>query len=76
VESAYLNQRVGKFIPKKNILNNRYLYHNLLLRVAEIYIIAGGGAQPNLSSNALMAKRNSNPMPRKPRKIYRNPSRK
>jgi|JI6StandDraft_1071083.scaffolds.fasta_scaffold18272_2 type I restriction enzyme M protein len=54
--SAYLNQRVGKFIPKKNILNNRYLYHNLLLRVAEIYIIAGGGAQPNLSSNALMAK--------------------
>ena len=25
--TSYLNQRVGKFIPKTHILNNRYLYH-------------------------------------------------
>ena len=54
--SAYLNQRVGKFLPKEEILNNRYLYHYLLSKVEEIYAISGGGAQPNLSSNALMAK--------------------
>ncbi len=55
-QAAYLNQRVGKFLPKKGILNNRYLYHYLLLKVANIYIIAGGVAQPNLSSKALMEK--------------------
>ena len=54
--TSYLNQRVGKFIPKTNILNNRYLYHYLLSKVEDIYIIAGGGAQPNLSSNKLMEK--------------------
>ncbi|WP_301377283.1 MULTISPECIES: restriction endonuclease subunit S [Thalassolituus] len=53
---AYLNQRVGKFLPKPKILNNRYLYHYLLSKVEQIYVVAGGGAQPNLSSNALMAK--------------------
>ena len=52
---AYLNQRVGKFLPKPKILNNRYLYHYLLSKVEQIYVIAGGGAQPNLSSNALIA---------------------
>lgn len=53
---AYLNQRVGKFLPKKDKLNNRYLYHYLLSKIDAIYILAGGGAQPNLSSNALMEK--------------------
>lgn len=53
---AYLNQRVGKFLPKEGLLNNRYLYHYLLSKVDSIYILAGGGAQPNLSSNALMEK--------------------
>ncbi|MFC6377007.1 restriction endonuclease subunit S [Tatumella terrea] len=53
---SYLNQRVGKFIPKVDILTNKYLYHFLLLSTESIYILAGGGAQPNLSSNALMAK--------------------
>ncbi|EFC6755843.1 TPA: restriction endonuclease subunit S [Escherichia coli] len=53
---CYLNQRVGKFTPKENILNNNYLYHFLLLNTETIYILAGGGAQPNLSSNALMSK--------------------
>lgn len=53
---CYLNQRVGKFAPKRNLLNNKYLYHFLLLNTEAIYILAGGGAQPNLSSNALMSK--------------------
>lgn len=52
---SYLNQRVGKFSPNTNILNNRYLYHYLLSKVEDIYIISGGGAQPNLSSNRLMS---------------------
>lgn len=52
--TAYLNQRVGKFIPKSNVLNNRYLYHFLLSKTDAIYDLAGGGAQPNLSSKALM----------------------
>jgi type I restriction enzyme S subunit len=54
--AAYINQRVGKFLPKEGLLNNRYLYHYLLSKVDSIYILAGGGAQPNLSSNALMEK--------------------
>ena len=54
--TAYLNQRVGKFIPKSNALNNRYLYHFLLSKTDAIYVLAGGGAQPNLSSKALMEK--------------------
>lgn len=53
--ASYLNQRVGKFLPNTNILNNRYLYHYLLSKVEDIYIISGGGAQPNLSSNRLMS---------------------
>ena len=53
--TSYLNQRVGKFLPNTNILNNRYLYHYLLSKVEDIYIISGGGAQPNLSSNRLMS---------------------
>lgn len=53
---AYLNQRVGKFVPKIKYLNNRYLYHFLLSKTEQIYFLAGGGAQPNLSSKALMEK--------------------
>lgn len=55
-EKAYLNQRVGKFIPNEEILNNRFLYHFLLTRSEFLYILAGGGAQPNLSSNNLKEK--------------------
>ncbi|MCI6671157.1 MAG: restriction endonuclease subunit S [Prevotella sp.] len=47
---AYLNQRVGKFIPNYKILNNRFLYHFLLTKSEFLYHLAGGGAQPNLSS--------------------------
>jgi len=55
-EKAYINQRVGKFIPKKTILNTRYLYHFLRTKADFIYVLAGGGAQPNLSSNSLKEK--------------------
>ena len=54
-ETAYLNQRTGKFLPKPG-LNNRFLYHFLLTQVNEMYRMAGGGAQPNLSSNDLKTK--------------------
>ncbi len=53
-KTAYLNQRVGKFIPQASVLNNGFLYHFLLNKTNELYIMAGGGAQPNLSSNKLM----------------------
>ena len=51
---AYLNQRVGKFLPNKEKLCNRFLYHFLLSKVDYIYQLAGGGAQPNLSSVKMM----------------------
>jgi len=51
---AYLNQRVGKFSPKKEVLNNRFLYHFLNLNYQKIFLLSGGGAQPNLSSIQLM----------------------
>ena len=53
-QEAYINQRVGKFIPKKTKICNRFLYHNLISQTNKMYIMAGGGAQPNLSSNKLM----------------------
>jgi type I restriction enzyme S subunit len=55
-EKSYLNQRVGKFIPNKEILNNRFLYHFLLTKLDFLYALAGGGAQPNLSSNSIIEK--------------------
>lgn len=51
---SYLNQRVGKFKPHSGILSRRYLYHVLLANTGTLYILAGGGAQPNLSSTKLM----------------------
>ena len=51
---SYINQRVGKFKPHIDALSNRYLYHFLLSKSAELYAMAGGGAQPNLSSTTLM----------------------
>jgi type I restriction enzyme, S subunit len=55
-ETAYLNQRVGKFEPHEKILNNRFLYHFLFTKASFLYVLAGGGAQPNLSSNNLKEK--------------------
>ena len=52
-KTAYLNQRVGKFKPHE-ILLNKYLYHLLIGKYTELYLLAGGGAQPNLSSNKLL----------------------
>lgn len=51
---AYLNQRVGKIVPDKSKLVNRFLYHILLSKNQFLYMLAGGGAQPNLSSTKLM----------------------
>ena len=52
----YLNQRVGMFVPNETILNNQYLYHFLSSKSNELYMMAGGGAQPNLSSKAVCEK--------------------
>jgi type I restriction enzyme, S subunit len=48
----YLNQRVGKFIPKKE-LNLTYLYYFLSTKVEESLRIAAGAAQPNLSTEQI-----------------------
>ena len=49
----YLNQRVGKFIPKDGIVLNRYLYHLLSNKSEQIYKMSDNGSQPNLSSDKL-----------------------
>ena len=49
---AYLNQRVGKFIPNRNILENRFLFHFLFSKEDLIFSLASGtGSQPNLSKS-------------------------
>ena len=49
-KTAYLNQRVGKFIPNRNILDNRFLFHFLFSKEDLIFSLASGtGSQPNLS---------------------------
>ena len=48
----YLNQRVGKFIPKKTLLKP-YLYYFLSTKVEESLRIAAGAAQPNLSTEQI-----------------------
>lgn len=52
--SFYLNQRVGKFIPRENVILKQYLYHLLLKYSGKLLeISSGSGAQPNLSSEKL-----------------------
>ena len=51
----YLNQRVGKFQPLKR-LNNNFLYQNLLLQSELLFLLSGGGAQPNLSTTTIKDK--------------------
>ena len=53
---AYLNQRVGRFIPKTETINKRFLYHYLRLQETNLYLMAGGGIQPNLSSTDIKRK--------------------
>jgi len=48
----YLNQRVGKFIPKKQI-QKTFLYYFLSTKVEESLRIAAGAAQPNLSTEQI-----------------------
>ena len=48
----YLNQRVGKFEPSKQ-LNKRFLYHFLSTRIEENLRISAGAAQPNLSTEQI-----------------------
>jgi len=48
----YLNQRVGKFEPRKK-LNKRFLYHFLATKVEENLQISAGAAQPNLSTEQI-----------------------
>jgi len=48
----YLNQRVGKFIPKKELIKD-YLYYLLSTKVEENLRIAAGAAQPNLSTEQI-----------------------
>jgi type I restriction enzyme S subunit len=48
----YLNQRVGKFIPKEKILIS-FLYYFLSTKVEESLKIAAGAAQPNLSTEQI-----------------------
>ena len=48
----YLNQRVGKFIPKEVLLKS-YLFYFLSTKVEESLRIAAGAAQPNLSTEQI-----------------------
>jgi type I restriction enzyme, S subunit len=48
----YLNQRVGKFLPKKELLRS-FLYYYLSTKVEESLRIAAGAAQPNLSTEQI-----------------------
>ena len=48
----YLNQRVGKFLPKKELLKE-YLYFYLSTKVEENLKISAGAAQPNLSTEQI-----------------------
>ncbi len=45
-----LNQRVAKFIPDETQIINGYLYHLVQSKEQEFLQLAGGGAQPNLST--------------------------
>ena len=51
----YLNQRVGKFQPSER-LNNDFLYQCLLLQSNFLFLLSGGGAQPNLSTATIKDK--------------------
>jgi len=48
----YLNQRVGKLVPGKD-LDKKYLYYLLSTKVEENLKISKGAAQPNLSSEQI-----------------------
>jgi type I restriction enzyme S subunit len=41
------------FIPNEKYLYNNYLFHFLSTQSENLYYLAGGGAQPNLSTKAI-----------------------
>ncbi len=51
-EIFYLNQRVGKFKPKKSLFRD-FLYYFLTTRIEENLKISQGTAQPNLSTEQI-----------------------
>ncbi|MFA7244895.1 MAG: restriction endonuclease subunit S [Candidatus Magasanikbacteria bacterium] len=51
-EIFYLNQRVGKFKPKKDLVKD-YLYYFLSTKIEENLKISMGSAQPNLSTEQI-----------------------
>jgi len=51
-EVLYLNQRVGKIVPRENIIH-RYLFYYLKTNAAKSLSIAQGVAQPNLSTQQI-----------------------
>ena len=51
-EVLLLNQRVGKFEPRKS-LNKKYLFYYLSTKVEENLAISAGAAQPNLSTEQI-----------------------
>lgn len=48
----YLNQRVGKIVPKENVIH-RYLFYYLKTNATKSLSIAQGVAQPNLSTQQI-----------------------
>ncbi|MDD6088737.1 MAG: restriction endonuclease subunit S [Desulfovibrionaceae bacterium] len=48
---CYLNQRVGKFIPNLEVINNKFLYYFLCNTVKNIYENVSGGSVINLSNS-------------------------
>lgn len=48
-----LNQRVAKFVPDETHILKSYLYHWAKLKENEFCCLAGGGAQPNLSTEQM-----------------------
>ena len=52
-KTFYLNQRVGVFREKKDVLNHMYLFYYLHTKSDESLKIAAGAAQPNLSTQQI-----------------------
>ncbi|WP_415398340.1 restriction endonuclease subunit S [Sulfurimonas sp. CS5] len=50
-KKLYLNQRIGAMRTNKSILLSKYLFNFLLGKKSYLLSLAGGSAQPNLSSN-------------------------
>ena len=53
-ECCYLNQRVGKFEPDENLLNNKFLYYILCNSVASLVDGITGGSVKNLSNKDIL----------------------